>query len=341
MEGIYGINYDGVKKRPTFEELIDYKEPKITYPDRSALFTRESPLMTQFDNIGAMELEDQQRREVRERMREDMLRHIASSSQFTMQELRSMSPQIFRMDIDDDTRTPMTFPITNIFDDDTRTPMTFPITNIFDDDTRTPMTFPITNIFDDAYISLDEEVTKRISDDVDKQNTAIALAQAELYATHGGSRSSQLMQRAGEIVERLPPRDDVVQLGAAAAAAESESESDKDVSGAAASSSKPDPVEEDKPGAVQTGASSSSAVEEAKKLFIGEREKGKRSKYTPTEDEMPALLAREFTIVDRPQLNELDITVLRRIAKHKGIQISSSGSGYKTRDELISAITRT
>ena len=55
MDGIYGINYDGVKKRPTFEELIDYKEPKITYPDRSALFTRESPLMTQFDNIGAME----------------------------------------------------------------------------------------------------------------------------------------------------------------------------------------------------------------------------------------------------------------------------------------------
>ena len=107
MEGIYGINYDGVKKRPTFEELIDYKEPKITYPDRSALFTRESPLMTQFDNIGAMELEDQQRREMRERMREDMLRHIASSSQFTMQELRSMnvrsSPQTFRMDVHDDT----------------------------------------------------------------------------------------------------------------------------------------------------------------------------------------------------------------------------------------------
>ena len=320
MEAIYGINYDGVKKRPTFEELIDYKEPKITYPDRSALFTRESPLMTQFDNIGAMELEDQQRREVRERMREDMLRHIASSSQFTMQELRSMSPQIFRMDIDDDTRTPMTFPITNIFDDDT----------------RTPMTFPITNIFDDAYISLDEEVTKRISDDVDKQNTAIALAQAELYATHGGSRSSQLMQRAGEIVERLPPRDDVVQLGAAAAAAESEP--NKDVSGAAASSSKPDPVEEDKPGAAAS-SSKPDAVEEAKKLFIGE--KGKRSKYTPTEDEMPALLAREFTIVDKPQLNELDITVLRTIAKHKGIQISYSGSGYLTREQLISAIIRT
>ena len=56
MDGIYGINYDGLKKRPTFEELIDYKEPKIAYPDRSALFTRESPLMRQFDNIGAMEL---------------------------------------------------------------------------------------------------------------------------------------------------------------------------------------------------------------------------------------------------------------------------------------------
>ena len=107
MDGIYGINYDGLKKRPTFEELIDYKEPKITYPDRSALFTRESPLMTQFDNLGAMELEDQQKREMRERMKEDMLKRIASSSPYSLQELRAMnmrsSPQLFRMDSHTDT----------------------------------------------------------------------------------------------------------------------------------------------------------------------------------------------------------------------------------------------
>ena len=300
MEAIYGINYDGVKKRPTFEELIDYKEPKITYPDRSALFTRESPLMTQFDNIGAMELEDQQRREMRERMKEDMLRHIASSSQFTMQELRSMSPQIFRMDIDDDTRTPMTFPITNIFDDDT----------------RTPMTFPITNIFDDAYISLDEEVTQRISDDVDKQNTAIALAQAELYATHGGSRSSQLMQRAGEIVERLPPRDDV----AAAAAAASESESEEAVSGAAASSSKPDPVEE------------------AKKVF----KKGQR-KIVLTDEELDVYTT---TIYNQPNddkiLKDLGSNVLQLIATSKGISLDYVGRTglivHRNKEQLINAI---
>ena len=108
MDGIYGINYDGLKKRPTFEELVDYKEPTITYPDRSALFTRESPLMTQFDNLGAMELEDQQSREMRERMKEDMLKRIASSSPYSLQELRAMnmrsSPHIFRIDSHTDTR---------------------------------------------------------------------------------------------------------------------------------------------------------------------------------------------------------------------------------------------
>ena len=55
-----------------------------------------------------MELEDQQRREMRERMKEDMLKKIAPSSPYTMQELRSMnvrsSPQVFRMDSQSDTR---------------------------------------------------------------------------------------------------------------------------------------------------------------------------------------------------------------------------------------------
>ena len=53
---------------------------------------------------------------------------------------------------------------------------------------------------------------------------------------------------------------------------------------------------------------------------------------------MPALLDRVFTTVDRPQLDVLDIAVLRSIAKRKGIQILFSGTGYIIRDALISAI---
>ena len=300
MEAIYGINYDGVKKRPTFEELIDYKEPKITYPDRSALFTRESPLMTQFDNIGAMELEDQQRREMRERMREDMLRHIASSSQFTMQELRSMSPQIFRMDIDDDTRTPMTFPI----------------------NTR----------FDAAYISLDEEVTKRISDDVDKQNTAIALAQAELYATHGGSRSSQLMQRAGEIFERLPQKDDA------------ESESDKDVSGAAASSSKSD---KDVSGAAASSSKSdkdvSGAAASSSIPVVAEESQKGQSKTLITDKDLGIIGAAAYNKDNSESLlNVYNLNIIQIIAKRRGFTIDrvnrAGNTVLKTKAQLIKEI---
>ena len=107
MDGIHGINYNGVTKRPTFEELIDYKEPEITYPDRSASFTRESQFMTQFDNIGATEIEDQQRRDMRERMKEDMIRRIAFSSEYSTQELRAMNtrsnPHIFSVTSHNDT----------------------------------------------------------------------------------------------------------------------------------------------------------------------------------------------------------------------------------------------
>ena len=64
--------------------------------------------MTQFDNIGAMELEDQQRRDMRERMKEGMIKRIAASSEYTVQELRAMTmqsfSQIFNIDVHTDTR---------------------------------------------------------------------------------------------------------------------------------------------------------------------------------------------------------------------------------------------
>ena len=280
-----------LKKRPTFEELIDYKEPKITYPDRSALFTRESPLMTQFDNIGAMELEDQQRREMRERMKEDMLRRVASTSQFTMQGLRTItaprSPQIFSMAMHDDTA----------------------------------------SFFEDAETEIKSNLRERELEEEARLERANVLTRDMLDSVNDESLANKLKERVDEAFRLLrlehsksgPPEDDVL-IGL-----------DDDLIG----------LDDDAQlGAVQTGASSSSAVEEAKKVFIEgrEKEKGIKSKKVPTEDEKSALLNRVFTIYDKPQLDELDVTVLRRIAKHKGIQISYSGSGYITREELISAI---
>ena len=193
MEGIYGINYDGVKKRPTFEELIDYKEPKITYPDRSALFTRESPLMTQFDNIGAMELEDQQRREMRERMKEDMLKRIASSTPYSLQELRAMnmrsSPQFFRMDSHTDT----------------------------------------SSVFENAESELEEELRERVLQYRATQRRAIELIDAVLDDAHSSARASQLMDEGYESAEEGSDEEEESEEGSDEEE-ESEEESDEEES---------------------------------------------------------------------------------------------------------------
>ena len=69
MPDIYGINYNGVTPRPTVEELINCVDYPVKYPDRSATFTRESPLLTQCDGIGMMELQEQEHREIAELQR--------------------------------------------------------------------------------------------------------------------------------------------------------------------------------------------------------------------------------------------------------------------------------
>ena len=62
MPFIFKINDNGVKFRPTYEELINFEDYLVAYPDRSATFARNSPLLIQLDCIGMMELEEQQRR---------------------------------------------------------------------------------------------------------------------------------------------------------------------------------------------------------------------------------------------------------------------------------------
>ena len=51
---IFGINYTRFKTRPTYEELINFEDYPVKYPDKSATLTRQSPMLTQFDGIGMM-----------------------------------------------------------------------------------------------------------------------------------------------------------------------------------------------------------------------------------------------------------------------------------------------
>ena len=60
MPDIYGINYNGVKPRPTFEERTNFEAYHVKYPDRPATFSRDSPLLTQFNGMGMIEVQEQE-----------------------------------------------------------------------------------------------------------------------------------------------------------------------------------------------------------------------------------------------------------------------------------------
>ena len=65
---MYGINYDGLRKKDTYNELIDYvmnKQKKIKYPNRTAKFLRESPQLSNLldgDGEGVLAMEEQQKK---------------------------------------------------------------------------------------------------------------------------------------------------------------------------------------------------------------------------------------------------------------------------------------
>ena len=91
MPDIFGINYNGVNPRPTYEELINFVDYPIKYPDRTATFTRDSPLLTQLDGVGMMELEEMERNEKIERYKDDLIRQIAYNTGHPAQLLRAMN----------------------------------------------------------------------------------------------------------------------------------------------------------------------------------------------------------------------------------------------------------
>ena len=95
MPNIYWININGVKPRPFFEELMHFEAYPVKYPDRPATFSRDSPLLTQFDGMGMMELLEQEQRELVERQKEDMIRQIAAATGQSAQMLRALNRRRF------------------------------------------------------------------------------------------------------------------------------------------------------------------------------------------------------------------------------------------------------
>ena len=67
----------GLREQPHIEEFINYLERGqqiIRYPDRWAKRTRESPYLTQLDNNGLIEMEQQQEKAMKEALIEKYVR---------------------------------------------------------------------------------------------------------------------------------------------------------------------------------------------------------------------------------------------------------------------------
>ena len=63
---IYAMNYDGLRKRDTYNEIIDYfenKQEQMRYPNRMAKFIRNSPQLSNLldgEGMGIAQLAEQQ-----------------------------------------------------------------------------------------------------------------------------------------------------------------------------------------------------------------------------------------------------------------------------------------
>ena len=89
---MYAVNYDGLRKRDTYNELIDYLQfgqEKIIYPDRFAKQLRESPQISNLldgEGFGKKELEEQQLSHMKELMKEFAVRQAGGTAQFSRAE---------------------------------------------------------------------------------------------------------------------------------------------------------------------------------------------------------------------------------------------------------------
>jgi hypothetical protein len=73
------INYTGLRKRPTFEGIVDYLangQEKTKYPNREAKQIRNHPYLTQLDGIGMFEMQEQQENAWKEQEKERVMKQL-------------------------------------------------------------------------------------------------------------------------------------------------------------------------------------------------------------------------------------------------------------------------
>jgi hypothetical protein len=86
------INYTGLRKRPTFEAIVDYLangQEKTKFPNRLAKIIRNHPYLTQLDHIGMWEMEEQQENAWKEKEKEHRVKELSSKGTQSAPEART------------------------------------------------------------------------------------------------------------------------------------------------------------------------------------------------------------------------------------------------------------
>ena len=80
-----------LRKRLSYDEMVDYVEndkQKIKFPNRQATFLRNSPFLSQFDGDSFIDLEEQENKMNRERLKEVAVRNLARDGGITHRALQ-------------------------------------------------------------------------------------------------------------------------------------------------------------------------------------------------------------------------------------------------------------
>ena len=118
---MYQVNYNGLRKRESYEEIVailehdttklqytyrvhpgkkrrypyipDAFNARLKYPDRTATHILNSPYMKQLDGETMLEMQKQQDRLSKENLKEIMIQSLADASGLPKQHLKSIKPQ--------------------------------------------------------------------------------------------------------------------------------------------------------------------------------------------------------------------------------------------------------
>lgn len=94
-----GINPVGLRKKPTYNELVNYIEDdpdKIKFPDRTAKYLRNSFQLSQLDGYGMQEMEHQQLQAMKQQMRDQEISRLADHLGVSASSLRTAGNELSR-----------------------------------------------------------------------------------------------------------------------------------------------------------------------------------------------------------------------------------------------------